>query len=150
MPNQTETLNAREAADFLHAHVETIRRLARKGEIPSFKIGKDWRFLKENLIKWTQSKPHLMPSASILIIDDEPAIRSCLKKLLQKKGFGVFEAEGGDAGLQCLKKETVHLILLDLKMPKMNGAEFLAKLQQKKNKNPGYSDHRISGQCAYQ
>jgi excisionase family DNA binding protein len=136
MQKKTDTFNASEAADFLHAHVETVRRLARKGEIPSFKIGKDWRFLKEDLIKWAQSKAQINPSSTILIIDDEPSIRSYLRKLLHNKGFKVFDADSGEAGLKCLQEQTVDLILLDLKMPKMNGAEFLARLQHKRMKIP--------------
>ena len=42
-----EVLIAQEAAEFLGAHVESIRRLARSGAIPSYKIGKDWRFQRQ-------------------------------------------------------------------------------------------------------
>jgi len=44
MPRAPEVLNTQETAVFLGVHVETVRRLARSGEIPSFKVGKDWRF----------------------------------------------------------------------------------------------------------
>jgi excisionase family DNA binding protein len=52
MKNDTDVLNAKEAAAYLKAHVETIRRMARRGEIPAFKVGKDWRFHQEALLRW--------------------------------------------------------------------------------------------------
>ena len=136
MTDNSNSFNAREASIFLNAHVETIRRLARKGNIPSFKVGKDWRFRKEDLIKWSQSHHLRNQMPAVLIVDDESSIRSYLRKFFQKKGFLVFEAENGKSGLECLKKDTVNLILLDLKMPEMNGAEFLAELRQEKIKIP--------------
>lgn len=56
-----EVIDADEAAVLLSAHVETIRRLARAGEIPAFKLGKDWRFKKKELLRWSerQSANHL-------------------------------------------------------------------------------------------
>jgi excisionase family DNA binding protein len=56
MRNYSDVMNARDAGDFLKAHVETIRRRARRGEIPAFKVGKDWRFHKEALLSWTQGQ----------------------------------------------------------------------------------------------
>jgi len=53
MGNDTGVLNAKEAAAYLKAHVETIWRLARRGEIPAFKVGKDWRFYKDALRSWS-------------------------------------------------------------------------------------------------
>jgi excisionase family DNA binding protein len=52
---KSETLDAQEAATLLNAHVETVRRLARRGEIPSFKLGKDWRFDEKALLRWIES-----------------------------------------------------------------------------------------------
>jgi len=130
MPKNPDVLNAREAGALLNAHIETIRRLARKGNIPSFKVGKDWRFRKEDLIKWAQTHHLRNQLPTVLIVDDESSVRLHIRQLLQKKGFGILEAENGNAGLQCLKNESVGLILLDLVMPVMNGAEFLDELCQ--------------------
>ena len=52
---KSEALDAQEAAALLNAHVETVRRLARRGEIPSFKLGKDWRFDEKALLRWIES-----------------------------------------------------------------------------------------------
>ncbi|MBI4776937.1 MAG: helix-turn-helix domain-containing protein [Deltaproteobacteria bacterium] len=51
-----DVLNAKEAADLLRAHVETIRRMARRGDIPAFKMGKDWRFHRQALLRWSNNE----------------------------------------------------------------------------------------------
>jgi excisionase family DNA binding protein len=45
-------MTLQEAADYLHCHCATIYRLAGRGEIPCFKLGSSWRFLKSNLDEW--------------------------------------------------------------------------------------------------
>ena len=50
--SKAEAFTAQEAAALLNAHVETVRRLARRGRIPAFKLGKDWRFPKDALLQW--------------------------------------------------------------------------------------------------
>jgi len=56
MKDESGVLNAKEAAEYLKVHVETVRRMARREEIPAFKVGKDWRFQKEALKKWTETQ----------------------------------------------------------------------------------------------
>jgi len=63
--------------------------------------------------------------AHILIIDDERAIRNVLKDILGNEGFKVDEASDGEEGLQKFKQQTYDLILCDIKMPKLDGLEFL-------------------------
>jgi len=63
--------------------------------------------------------------AHILIIDEERAIRNVLKDILGNEGFKVDEASDGEEGLQKFKQQTYDLILCDIKMPKLDGLEFL-------------------------
>jgi len=72
----------------------------------------------------------------ILIVDDSRNIRKVFRDILEKVGYQVFEAEGGTAAIKFLAGETVHLILLDMVMPEMNGPRFLAHLRQMKNETP--------------
>lgn len=55
MASHSIVLTTREAAAFLGTHIETVRRLARRGDIPAFKVGKDWRSPKDALQRWTES-----------------------------------------------------------------------------------------------
>jgi len=65
---------------------------------------------------------------TVLLVDDEPAILRALKRLLRATGCNVLTAEGGAAGLEILARETVNLVISDMRMPEMNGAEFLSKV----------------------
>jgi len=67
--------------------------------------------------------------ASILCVDDEPNILSSLRRLFRAKGFQVHIAEGGKAGLALLEKESVDLVISDMRMPEMDGAHFLEQVR---------------------
>ena len=64
----------------------------------------------------------------ILIIDDEKAIRRTIKEILEFEKYNVEEAEDGQQGLDMALKGNYDVILSDIKMPKLDGTELLAKL----------------------
>ncbi|MCX5797495.1 MAG: response regulator [Elusimicrobia bacterium] len=66
---------------------------------------------------------------SILIVDDEPDIIAVLETLLKKEGFQLETASDGQDALQKVLKHHPDLILLDLKLPKIQGIELLRVLQ---------------------
>lgn len=78
----------------------------------------------------------------ILIIDDEKAIRNTLREILQYEKFEVDEAGDGAEGLKKVESNSFDLVLCDIKMPKMDGLEVLAKLQEL---NPDLPVVMISG-----
>ncbi len=65
--------------------------------------------------------------ADILIIDDEKAIRKTLTEILSFEGYKVDEASDGEEGLKKFKEKTFDLVLCDIKMPKLDGIEFLQR-----------------------
>jgi DNA-binding NtrC family response regulator len=69
----------------------------------------------------------------VLVIDDEQGIRDLLDTLLRRKGYDVVLAESGRKGLECFRRERPDVVVLDLKMPGMDG---LAILQQVRSLNP--------------
>ena len=71
--------------------------------------------------------------AKILVIDDEPGIRELLDTLLRRKGYDVVLAESGQKGLELFRRERPDVIVLDLKMPGMDG---LTVLQQVRSLDP--------------
>jgi DNA-binding NtrC family response regulator len=66
---------------------------------------------------------------SILIIDDERAIRSALREILEFEKYKVEDAEDGFSGFKLIKDKKFDLIFCDIKMPKMDGLEFLNKIK---------------------
>jgi response regulator RpfG family c-di-GMP phosphodiesterase len=64
---------------------------------------------------------------TILCVDDEPNILSSLKRLLRGEGFRILTAPGGAEGLHILQQEQVDLVISDMRMPGMDGAQFLAQ-----------------------
>lgn len=69
-------------------------------------------------------------SLTILIIDDEPNLPHQLARYLGKRGYEVVTAADGDAGLAELQKNTVDLLLLDVRLPGKSGLEILEEIRQ--------------------
>lgn len=67
----------------------------------------------------------------ILIIEDEPHIVGILEYLMFDEGYDVSIAYTGEDGLALLEKETIHLIILDLNLPGMNGLEVCNRIKQR-------------------
>jgi DNA-binding response OmpR family regulator len=67
---------------------------------------------------------------NILICDDQPDIVNALKIYLTPEGYCLFEAFDGAQALEIVKKEQIHLILLDVMMPKMDGITATAKIRE--------------------
>src|SRR5579871_6216522 len=82
------------------------------------------------------------PHSSILIVDDDPAVRSSLRLMLQHGGYSVSEAADGRQALEQLTKSRFEMILIDLIMPEQEGLETITAL---KRQHPGVKVIAISG-----
>lgn len=71
-----------------------------------------------------------MSNETILIVDDEKEIRNLISIYLKNEGFHVLEACDGEEGLLLVKMHKVHLIVLDLMMPKVDGIEMCMKVRE--------------------
>ena len=63
----------------------------------------------------------------MLIIDDEKAIRKTLMEILSYEGYSIDEAEHGEEGLKKFREKAYDVVLCDIKMPRMDGIEFLER-----------------------
>ena len=66
---------------------------------------------------------------TVLVVDDDPDMRFMLKLLLERGGYQVNEAADGLAALHAMKVQKPDLVLTDLRMPIMDGAELIQKLR---------------------
>ncbi|MBR3962965.1 MAG: response regulator transcription factor [Oscillospiraceae bacterium] len=70
---------------------------------------------------------------NLLICDDERDIRNALKIYLSGEGYKIFEAENGEEALKITSSEEIHLVLMDIMMPKMDGVSATLKLRENCN-----------------
>ncbi|ASN03626.1 response regulator transcription factor [Virgibacillus necropolis] len=66
---------------------------------------------------------------SVLLVDDDPHIRELLRFYLQKEGYRTVEAGDGQAALELLEKQTIHLAVVDIMMPHVNGYELCKEIR---------------------
>jgi len=69
--------------------------------------------------------------STVLFVDDEANILSSLKRLFRPQGYRIFTAESGAQGLEIMARESVDLVISDMRMPEMNGAQFLERVREK-------------------
>jgi DNA-binding response OmpR family regulator len=71
-----------------------------------------------------------MPAEKILIIDDERLVRWSLRQKCEEWGYHVDEAAAGEPGLRMAQQESPDLVLLDVRMPDLNGIQVLEQLKK--------------------
>lgn len=64
----------------------------------------------------------------ILCVDDEPSILSALKRVFRAQGYMIITATSGQEGLALLEREPIDMVISDMRMPEMNGVEFLEQV----------------------
>jgi DNA-binding response OmpR family regulator len=74
-----------------------------------------------------------MVTGRVLVVDDEPAVRSILERVLRKEGYTVLQAVNGKEGLQAVQEQYPDVMILDLNMPDISG-EAVCKLVRKNQK----------------
>jgi CheY-like chemotaxis protein len=67
---------------------------------------------------------------TILVVDDEPAVRDLVSGLLAEEGYTVRSAPDGLAALETVQRDTPDLVLTDLYMPRLDGLGLIARLQR--------------------
>ena len=72
----------------------------------------------------------LVETPSLLITDDDPGFRETLRYVFEPTGFRTLLAGDGEEALQIVRRETVHVVLLDMHMPRLTGIETLRMLKE--------------------
>jgi len=104
---------------------------------------------KDKGSKFTFTLPAVKKSkANILVIDDEPLIRTLFETVLENRGYSVVTSATGVEGIQQVKQQNFNLVFLDLKLPDMDGADVLYEVRKENQTLPitiitGYPDSVI-------
>ena len=81
-----------------------------------------------------ETKVEIRPDALVLVVDDEQDIRDASERILSRVGYQVQKASRGDEALDILNKKSVDIMLLDLKMPGMDGLDVLERIRKQNTK----------------
>jgi len=140
----TEILTIRDVAAYLKLPVSTVYRLAERRDLPGHKVGRQWRFHKSVLDDWFRQHAARTRS-TLLVVDDDEAVRELMLTALQTKQRHVLAASNGEEALEVVRKTDVDLVLLDLAMPGLNGVDTFRELHALKPTLPvvivtGYPD----------
>ena len=74
-----------------------------------------------------------MSAQTVLVVDDDKDIREAIGIYLRNEGLNVLEAEDGLKALELLERHEVHLIILDVMMPRLDGLAATLKIREKRN-----------------
>jgi excisionase family DNA binding protein len=123
-----ELMTLEEVAEYLRITKTTVYRLLKQGKIPAKKVGRQWRFDKTSIDGWLHQST-VKTVANILVVDDEETIRALFEETLEELGHKVVALGSSSEALELAKQTDFDLVFVDLKMPGMDGAEFIRQLK---------------------
>ncbi len=78
-----------------------------------------------------QPQQLLQQEMTLMFVDDEANILSSLRRVFRPLGYRIFIAQSGAEGLALMEQENIDLVISDMRMPEMDGAEFLQQVTQR-------------------
>jgi|GEM_PF-405725 excisionase family DNA binding protein len=127
-------ITVKDVADYLKLKEQTVYLLARQNKIPSLKVGGSLRFKRSQIDAWLSARNDSVREIShqhrVLIVDDEEAVRSTLKEMVELHGISAVTVKSGFEAIAQAKQHAFRLVFLDLNMPEMNGAETVKALKE--------------------
>jgi len=142
-----ELLTPQELAKYLKLNHTTVIRKANKGEIPAIKIGKQFRFDRDQIDKWLLQQT-VGRSAHILVVDDESVVGQLFRDTLERNGYQVTTMISSLEALELVTRQRFDLIFLDLAMPELDGSELFRRIRKIDKQVPiaiitGYPDSEL-------
>jgi excisionase family DNA binding protein len=138
-------LTTEEVLEYLQVTQRTVYRLIKAGRIPAVRVGRQWRFRKQDVDRWLESQQGRSSRAAavvgaprpapdhrprILVVDDEVGIRELLAKTLAVAEYEVDLAPGGQEALERLHREQYDLLITDLRMPGVDGLTLIREARR--------------------
>lgn len=133
--NDDHFLTTDEVLDYLQINLRTIYRLIRAGKLPAVRVGRLWRFRKQDIDAWLIGTRQAAGKARaerprILVVDDEAAVRDLVAKTLASADYDVETASDGPEALTRLRASEYDLLITDLKMPGMDGLSVIREARR--------------------
>lgn len=129
----TDWLTLGQAAAFLGAAQSTVRKWADGGRLAAFYTPGGHRRFRRGDLEAFLAAPRGSPAArfGVLVVDDDAGLREFIRVNLEREGYSVREATSAEEGLRALEEQPPDLILLDVKMPRVDGWEMLRAVQER-------------------
>ena len=129
-----EYLTVEETAELLQLPLETVYKYARTRKLPASKVGRYWRFEKSKVLRWKlrRATSHSRSrQLQVMVVDDEPLFRDLCGTWMRTLGHMVDAVSDGDQAIHYLGVQVYDLVLLDLRMPTVDGLEVLRHIRSR-------------------
>jgi len=130
---EPEWLTLGQAARYLGVAQSTIRKWSDSGRVRVYKTpGRHRRYRRDDLDAFLErSGPEARKGPVVLIVDDDDRVREYVRVNLELEGYTVHEAGSAEEGMRVLDDASPDLILLDVKMPEVDGWEMLQRVHER-------------------
>jgi len=146
-------LTTEEVLEYLQVNLRTVYRLIKSNAIPAVRVGRQWRFKKQDIDAWLEGRrggaaqPPRQGRRRLLPVDDDEGTRILLTKMLERQ-YDVETAVDGAGALDALRRAGAHydLMISDLNMPGMDGIALIREVKDIRPELPiiitGYSTEK--------
>jgi len=124
-----EILDAREAGDYLRLNEQTVRRLARQADLPSFKVGGSWRFRKTALDRWVADQEQASGIRRIIVVEAGEPMRTLLQRTLERTGYGLEIVSHLLDIEELLTRGRPDLLMLNPGVPSISASEMMQSVR---------------------
>lgn len=94
-------------------------------------VGKDLKAMMSKDARLRFARHRDLPERTLLLVDDEPRIQSALRRMLRREGYSLVFADNAEQALEIMARQPVGVVISDMRMPGMSGAELLAHVHKR-------------------
>ena len=131
MSEYTKYMSVKQLATYLQLSEETIYFYVRNQMIPATKLGRHWRFERDEIDAWmTARRQEVAEERTVLVVDDDPAVVDVMQKYMRSVRCGGDCVETAEQALRLLEDSRYDLMLLDIRLPGMDGVSAYRQVRE--------------------